>query len=93
MNGRPSLAYFQARQGQAFGMPEYGAVTLALIAVSGHPGPAGAIESYALLFRGPAQPVLEQRIHRLVHEGDELAIFLVPVGRDDRGIKYEAIFN
>lgn len=93
MSDRPSLAYFQARQGQAFGLAECGAATLDLIAVAAHPGPAGGIESYALLFRGPPQPMLEQRIHRLVHGDDQLEIFLVPVGRDDSGIKYEAIFN
>jgi hypothetical protein len=55
--------------------------------------PAGHRAPFRLEFRGPAEPVLGQRIHRL--ESDVLGpleIFLVPVGRDAGGATYEAIF-
>jgi hypothetical protein len=49
---------------------------------------------FSIVFRGPAEPVLPQRIYPMSH-GDlgEFAIFLVPVGRDERGILYEAVFT
>ena len=51
-------------------------------------------EQFSLVFRGPAQPVLPQTIYQLEHEGIGLFnIFLVPVGRDNLGAYYEAIFN
>ena len=51
-------------------------------------------QPFSLVFRGPLQPVLPQRIYRLEHEGlGTLEIFLVPVGPDKDGMRYEAVFN
>ena len=51
-------------------------------------------ESFSLLFKGPSDRVLPQRIYRLLHSQlGELGIFLVPVARQADGIHYEAIFN
>ena len=54
-------------------------------------------EPFSLLFVGPADPVLPQRIHALDHPVmGPLEIFLValgPVGRDDARMRYEAAFN
>jgi len=51
-------------------------------------------EPYSLLFRGPEQPVLEQSIVALKHEQlGELSIFLVPIGSDAQGMRYEAVFT
>ncbi len=48
---------------------------------------------FALLFHGPGEPVLPQRIRRLEHEAlGVLEIFIVPVGRDAQAVHYEAIF-
>ena len=44
-------------------------------------------------FEQAATPVLEQMIRRLEH--DELGafeLFLVPIGPDDTGMRYEAVF-
>jgi hypothetical protein len=49
---------------------------------------------FSLVFRGPVEPLLPQRTYRVVH--DELAemdIFIVPIGRDEAGARYEAIFS
>jgi hypothetical protein len=55
--------------------------------------PDGFRTPFRLEFRGPAEPVLEQRIHRLEHESlGTLEIFLVPVGANATGTTYEAIF-
>ena len=51
-------------------------------------------EPFVLLFRGPAQPVLPQRIYTVAHgELGQLVIFLVPVQGGPAGIEYEAVFN
>jgi hypothetical protein len=49
--------------------------------------------SFRLEFRGPFEPVLPQAIYQF-RCGDEChEIFIVPVARDDRGARYEAVFN
>jgi hypothetical protein len=51
-------------------------------------------EAYSLLFRGPAQPILRQQIFTLRHSHmGELDIFLVPLGPDAEGMRYEAVFT
>jgi hypothetical protein len=49
---------------------------------------------FSLVFRGPLAPVMPQRIYRVEHAGlGALDIFLVPIGRDQDGVRYEAIFT
>lgn len=49
---------------------------------------------FSLVFRGPASPVMAQRIYRLEHEAlGTLELFLVPIGRNAQGVRYEAIFT
>jgi hypothetical protein len=51
-------------------------------------------EPFALVFRGPWQPALPQRVHTLVHPAiGQLVLFLVPVQGSGDGMAYEAIFN
>ena len=49
---------------------------------------------FSLVFRGPGEPVLPQRIYHLEHVGalGALDIFLVPIGPDQQGMCYEAVF-
>lgn len=55
---------------------------------------AAHLEQFALAFRGPADVYLPQQIYSLEHQGlGTMSVFLVPVGRDERGFEYEAIFN
>ena len=86
---------FAPHVGQRFALPEQGC-ELELIEARAHPGepPAGRRAPFALLFRGPAEPILDQRTYVFEHpQLGTLAIFIVPVGRDDAGIRYEAIFG
>ena len=49
---------------------------------------------FSLVFLGPLDPVLPQAIYRFEH--DELGafeIFVVPIGRDETGVRYEAVFT
>jgi hypothetical protein len=46
------------------------------------------------MFRGPTGPILPQRIYRLRHPVmGELDLFLVPIGPDGEGMRYEAVFT
>jgi hypothetical protein len=48
---------------------------------------------FALLFRGPAGPILPQRIYRLEHPTlGAFELFLVPLEPDAGGARYEAVF-
>ena len=51
-------------------------------------------EVFSLLFRGDADRIHPQSIYAMEHEAiGAFDLFLVPVGSDQNGIKYEAIFN
>jgi hypothetical protein len=92
---RLTPADFQALVGQRFTVVQNeGDLGLELLLVRALPPHSRRAEPFALLFRGPRQPALEQRIHTLAHaEVGALPIFLVPVKGDGQGVEYEAIFN
>ena len=49
---------------------------------------------FSVVFRGPGDVGLPQRIYRMEHsELGAFEIFLVPIGPDERGLRYEAVFN
>ena len=51
-------------------------------------------EPFSLVFRAPATFNRDQGIYELQHDGlGALSIFLVPIGRDATGLRYEAVFN
>jgi hypothetical protein len=60
----------------------------------GGTGPDGRQRrQFSLVFRGPGAPVLGQGSRGLVHHAiGELELFLVPIGPDAVGMRYEAVF-
>lgn len=51
-------------------------------------------DSFALQFLGPAGAFLPQGTYAMQHESlGELPIFIVPVGQEEEGVQYEAIFT
>jgi hypothetical protein len=75
---------------------EAGTFELELIAATParNPGPEGTRHPFTVEFLGPADPVAAQQTVRLNNERlGELEIFIVPVGRDDSGTAYEAVFS
>ena len=65
-------------------------------AIGPQPAPASGSERspFSIVFRGPPDPLLPQRIYRFEH--DELGsfdLFVVPIGRDAAGVDYEAVFT
>jgi len=50
-------------------------------------------QAFSLLFHGPPAPILPQRIYPLEHlQMGRLEIFVVPLGPDAKGMRYQAIF-
>lgn len=49
---------------------------------------------FSMVFLGPQNAPIEQKIYRLDHPVlGALDLFLVPIGRDQKGVQYEAIIN
>ncbi|MFC2015155.1 DUF6916 family protein [Chloroflexota bacterium] len=49
---------------------------------------------FSVIFSGPPQPVLPQGIYELKHaEMEPLSLFIVPIGPDKEGMRYEAVLN
>jgi hypothetical protein len=74
-------------------------VDLELISARTHDPDAPSVDAqgrrspFTIAFRGPAQPVLPQATYRIDGESIEpMEIFIVPLGRDQAGTTYEAIF-
>jgi hypothetical protein len=95
--GPDSLERFSPLVGERFDLQldDGGACSAALVEAKALPAPAfQGRQPFALLFEGPLQPLLPQRIYRVSHPRlDAMDIFLVPVGRTASTTQYEAIFN
>ncbi len=52
-------------------------------------------EPFSLIFRGPLNPLLPQKLYRLEHPelGPIEGLFFVPLDTDSRGVYYESIVN
>ncbi|MFZ1906172.1 MAG: hypothetical protein WAU56_12380 [Steroidobacteraceae bacterium] len=56
-------------------------------------GQAGRPSGFRLLFRGPQATPLPQGTYAFRHPRCSTGIFIVPIGLDPAGYRYEAIFN
>jgi hypothetical protein len=86
---------FAARIGEPFAIAEPAALDLLLEEANlGTEAPDAPRQPFSLVFRGPPQPLLPQRIYRLEHEAlGALEIFIVPISCDAGGARYEAVFT
>jgi hypothetical protein len=51
-------------------------------------------ERFAVVFRGPNNEFLGQGLRHFTHDQmGEFSLFVVPVGKDEAGTSYEAVFN
>ncbi len=49
---------------------------------------------FSIIFRGPRDILLPQRTYRVEHDQiGTFDLFIVPVGQDRDGLRYEAVFN
>lgn len=56
--------------------------------------PRGTRPPFSLIFLAKDSRVLMQRLYCMEHNGlGEVSIFLVPVGKDAEGVRYQAVFN
>ena len=54
----------------------------------------GQRQPFSIIFRGPSEPLLPQQIYRVEHEEQgAMDLFLVPLGPDEHGMQYEAVFT
>jgi hypothetical protein len=52
------------------------------------------MERFSVFFEGPGDAMLPQKTYQLQHEQmGEIDLFLVPISGDERGFRYEAVFN
>jgi hypothetical protein len=80
--------------GDSYDVDHDGAVQpLELIKAEVLPGSSREGGAFRLEFRGPFEPILPQATHALRGEGgDARDIFIVPIGREPEGTRYEAVF-
>jgi hypothetical protein len=99
---RLTASDFEPAVGETFALDagETGSLEMTLLEARLHDpdGPAqhpdGTRAPFTVLFRGPAQPLLPQRIYHVEHESvGAMEIFIVPVGQDGSGTTYEAVFG
>jgi hypothetical protein len=94
-----TVSHFRPHVGSRFRLQADDVLDVGLLEVDdlgGRSGgsPEGPRAPFSLVFLGPRDPVLPQRIYRLEHEElGTLDLFLVPIGRDDAGVRYEAVFT
>jgi len=102
MSGRDlatlTVADFAALVGEGFALAAADARSLTLVLRAAreleHGRDGAARAPFALTFAGPAEPLLAQQIVPLEHPAlGRLELFLVPLGRDADGVRYEAIFS
>ena len=52
------------------------------------------MERFSAYFHGPGDRYIPQGTYALEHDAmGALDLFLVPIARDDKGLRYEAVFN
>lgn len=90
---------FAGRVGEIFVVSDEGGPAVALTLTeaellrTGTPPPSGR-PPYSLTFVAEDERMLPQRIYRIEQEAlGEITLFLVPIGKDERGISYQALFN
>ncbi|CAG7633762.1 DUF6916 family protein [Paenibacillus allorhizosphaerae] len=89
-----SFSAFREAVGTPFRIPlSQQEVMLQLVDVSEQASSPNMVQ-FSLLLRGPLEFFLPQQTYRMVHEQlGELELFMVPVGREADGFRYEIVFN
>ena len=89
-----SLADFEGCVGERYEIVfTDGILPVVLEKAEGLPRSMREAGAFRLEWRGPADPMIVQAIYRFRRGEQEFDMFIVPVGRDERGTLYEAIFN
>jgi hypothetical protein len=87
-------SYFKDRIGHPFTASWEGKSASLLLKSVERLGPTRKGSAFAAYFEGSGAPTLPQGTYRLRDAGGEtIEIFIVPIGRTDGGICYEAVFT
>ena len=87
------FSHFADRVGQSFDVAVHGhRVALTLETAQDLPGSPRPGGGFRLEFLGPPDPMLAQGIFPFEIGEDRFEIFVVPIGRDEKGTRYEALF-
>jgi hypothetical protein len=90
---------FADKVGEVFTVSDEGGPGIPLTLAEAEPlnpafGLPGIRPPFSLIFLAKDPRVLEQRIYRMEHAGlGEVSIFIVPIGKDAKGVTYQALFN
>jgi hypothetical protein len=88
------LDEFKAREGESFALVlGERTIPFSLAAVRVLPDSGRAGGAFILDWHGPYEPVLPQDIYTFRNGDEEYEMFIVPIGRDRSGARYEAVFN
>lgn len=73
-------------------------VTMTLIAIEPFRTPQGqAREAFSLIFKSSSPIVLPQQTYQMrsrsLADAQKVGVFIVPIGRDPDGVRYQAVFN
>lgn len=73
-------------------------VTMTLIGLEPLKTPQGMPrEAFSLIFKSASSVILPQRIYQMRNRGladaQKVGVFIVPIGRDPDGVRYQAVFN
>ena len=91
-----TLAHFEPLVGDTFTLDRAADEPLAWTLASATPAGEwpGGRQPFELIFAGPPRPILPQAIYRLTHARlGALEIFVVPLGQDETGTTYQAVFS
>jgi hypothetical protein len=79
---------------QAADSPSTEMTLIEATALGQDPASEGQRAQFSLVFRGARDRVLPQRIYRVQHDAiGEFDLFMVPIGPDQEGMRYEAVFG
>ena len=68
--------------------------TEATLTFGERPSPPAGRSQFSIVFLGPREPILPQRIYRFEHDVlGAFDLFIVPIGPNDAGMQYEAVFG
>jgi hypothetical protein len=89
---------FAGRLGETFRVDgDSGVVDLRLASAEAGPGRPAKPEGrtpFSIVFVGPLEPVLPQQTYRFAHDGlGSFELFIVPIGPDEDGMQYQAVFG
>jgi hypothetical protein len=95
-----TVAHFEPRVGDEFtiqvpGLSEdLSAELIEVETIGSEPHEPDGRTPFSLVFRVPQEAVLPQGIYDLQHvDLGPLSIFIVPIGRKDDGVRYQAVFS